>query len=60
MIPAVAAGGLPGAATAFVIDKALGNTLDKISTAHFKVGGTLSDPKINTISASDAEPCTSC
>ncbi|HBF09985.1 MAG TPA: hypothetical protein DDW29_17155 [Gammaproteobacteria bacterium] len=46
LIPAAAAGGLPAAATAYVIDKALGDQLDALTELKWTVKGPLSNPKV--------------
>ncbi len=46
LLPAAAAGGLPAAATAYVLDKALGETLDKLTKVTWQVQGDLQSPKI--------------
>lgn len=49
VIPAGAVGGLPAAATAFVIEKALGDQLDKLTTVRFKIEGNLEDPQVTEV-----------
>ncbi|MDX1692133.1 MAG: YhdP family protein [Ketobacteraceae bacterium] len=46
VIPAAAMGGLPAAATVYVIEKVLGSQLDKLTTMKYKVDGPLNDPSV--------------
>ncbi len=46
VLPAAAVGGLPAAATAYVIEKVLGKQLDKLTTVKYIVGGTFDNPEI--------------
>lgn len=46
VLPAAAVGGLPAAATVFVIEKVLGSQLDKLTTMKYKMTGTFSDPVV--------------
>lgn len=46
VIPAAVVGGLPAAATVYVIDKALGASLNKLTTFHFKLEGDWDKPKV--------------
>jgi uncharacterized protein YhdP len=44
MLPAVVVGGLPGAATAFVVDKVLGRQIDRLTTLTYDVKGSFDAP----------------
>jgi len=46
VLPAAAVGGLPAAATAYVIEKVLGKQLDKLTTVKYIVTGTFDNPEI--------------
>ncbi|MBV1921274.1 MAG: hypothetical protein KUG73_11375, partial [Pseudomonadales bacterium] len=46
VLPAAAVGGLPAAATAYVIERVLGKQLDKLTTVKYIVGGTFDNPDI--------------
>lgn len=46
MLPAAMVGGLPGAATAYVLDKVLASQLDKLTTLTYDVTGTFEEPKV--------------
>jgi len=46
VLPAAAVGGLPAAATAYVIEKVLGKQLDKLTTVKYTVKGTFDNPEI--------------
>ena len=46
VLPAAAVGGLPAAATAYVIEKVLGKQLDKLTTVKYIVEGTFDNPEI--------------
>ncbi|HET8708422.1 MAG TPA: YhdP family protein, partial [Pseudomonadales bacterium] len=46
VLPAAATGGLPLAATAYLIEKTLGSTLDKITTLHYDVSGHWNNPQV--------------
>ncbi len=46
VLPAAATGGLPAATAAYVIDKAIGKQLNKLTTLKFEVKGDWLDPKI--------------
>ena len=46
VLPAAAVGGLPAAATVFVIQKVLGAQLDKLTTMKYKMTGPFSDPEV--------------
>jgi hypothetical protein len=46
VLPAAATGGLPAAATAFLIEQALGDRLDKLTELTFTMQGSWQDPKI--------------
>ena len=46
VLPAAAVGGLPAAATAYVIEKMLGKQLDKLTTVKYIVEGTFDNPEI--------------
>ncbi|CBL44206.1 Hypothetical protein HDN1F_06230 [gamma proteobacterium HdN1] len=45
ILPAAVVGGLPGAATAFVLDKVLSSQLDKLTTLTYDVTGEFNNPK---------------
>lgn len=45
MLPAAVVGGLPGAATAYVLDKVLSSQLDKLTTLTYDVTGTFDQPQ---------------
>lgn len=45
MLPAAMVGGLPGAATAYVIDKVLSSQIDKLTTLTYDVKGTFDQPQ---------------
>lgn len=45
VLPAAAAGGLPLAATAYLVERALGDQLDKLTTFSMRVVGDWGDPK---------------
>ncbi|MCG8314133.1 MAG: hypothetical protein MI976_13055 [Pseudomonadales bacterium] len=46
VLPAAAVGGLPAAATVYVIEKVLGSQLDKLTTMKYTVKGDFEDPKV--------------
>ncbi len=46
VIPAAVIGGVPAAATLYMIDKALGSRLDKLATFHFSLEGDWDKPKV--------------
>jgi len=46
ILPAAATGGLPLAATAYVLDRALGKQIDKLTTLYFHLQGHWDDPKV--------------
>lgn len=46
VIPAAAVGGLPAAATVYVIEKVLGSQLDKLTTMKYRVEGPLDNPSV--------------
>jgi uncharacterized protein (TIGR02099 family) len=46
VLPAAATGGLPAAATAFLIEQAIGDRLDKLTELTFTMQGSWQDPKI--------------
>lgn len=46
VLPAAAIGGVPAAATVYVIEKVLGNQFDKLTTIKYKVTGNFDDPKV--------------
>lgn len=46
LLPAVAAGGLPAAATAFMLDKALGDQLNQLTKLEWQVEGALAAPSV--------------
>jgi len=46
ILPAAATGGLPLAATAYLIEKTLGSTLDKLATLHYDVSGHWNNPEV--------------
>lgn len=46
VLPAAATGGLPAAATAFLIEQAIGDRLDKLTELTFTLQGSWQDPKI--------------
>ncbi len=46
VLPAAATGGLPAAATVFLIEQALGDRLDKLTELNFSMQGSWQDPKI--------------
>lgn len=45
MLPAAVVGGIPGAATAYVLDKVLASQLDKLTTLTYDVKGTFDQPQ---------------
>lgn len=45
VLPAAVVGGLPGAATAYVLDKVLSTQLDKLTTLTYDVTGTFDQPE---------------
>ena len=47
VLPAAAVGGLPAAATVYVIEKVLGSQLDKLTTMKYSVEGPLDDPAVS-------------
>ncbi len=46
VLPLAATGGLPLAATAYLIEKTLGSTLDKLTTLHYDVTGHWNNPQV--------------
>ena len=46
VLPAAAVGGLPAAATAYVIEKILGDQLNKLTTIKYEVKGTFDAPEV--------------
>lgn len=46
VLPLAATGGLPLAATAYLIEKTLGSTLDKLTTLHYNVTGHWNNPQV--------------
>ena len=46
VLPAAAVGGLPAAATVYVIEKVLGSQLDKLTTMKYIVEGPFGDPNV--------------
>lgn len=46
VLPAAAVGGLPAAATVYVIEKVLGSQLDKLTTMKYTVEGPFADPSV--------------
>ncbi len=49
VLPAAAIGGVPAAATVYVIEKVLGNQFDKLTTIKYKVTGSFDDPKVEVM-----------
>lgn len=49
VLPAAVVGGLPLAATLYVVDKALGDQLDKLTTLQFQIEGDWNDPKVTEV-----------
>ena len=47
--------GLPGLATAFLIEKAVGSELNKLTTRKYKIEGDISDPEMVLFSESESE-----
>lgn len=46
VLPAAAVGGLPAAATVFVIERMLGSQLDKLTTMQYQITGPLREPVV--------------
>ena len=46
VLPAAAVGGLPAAATVYVIEKVLGSQLDKLTTMKYTIKGDFGDPQV--------------
>src|SRR5690606_30577226 len=46
VLPAAAIGGVPAAATVYVIEKMLGDQFDKLTTIKYSVKGHFDDPKV--------------
>jgi uncharacterized protein (TIGR02099 family) len=53
ILPAAATGGLPLAATAYVLDLALGKQINKLTTLYFQLQGHWDDPKVTQINYFD-------
>jgi len=47
ILPAAVIGGVPAAATAFVVEKMLGSQFDKLTTIKYAVQGTIDEPRIS-------------
>lgn len=50
VIPAAAIGGVPAAATVYVIEKVLGNQFDKLTSLNYTVKGSIDEPKVEMVS----------
>lgn len=46
VLPAAVIGGVPAAATAFVVEKVLGSQLDKLTTIKYRIEGSFDEPKV--------------
>ncbi len=46
VLPAAAVGGIAAAATVFVIEKVLGDQLNKLTTMKYRIGGVLGQPEV--------------
>lgn len=54
VLPAAAAGGFPLAATAYLVERALGDQLDKLTTFKMKATGRWEDPKVTPINTNNS------
>ncbi|MBL4865353.1 MAG: TIGR02099 family protein [Pseudomonadales bacterium] len=49
VLPVAVVGGLPLAATLYVVDKAIGDQLNKLTTIRFQLKGNWDDPKVTSV-----------